>query len=115
MEHYAIPISAFAGVLFYWYVAWLAPDRDTPKDVNKALRGSLGLLGVSLALLVFLVLPWSIFEGWSITQVATADLPHAKMRTAVYAIYAAAVAGALGILHALVAALVSRAKPSVGG
>ena len=115
MESYAVPLSLLAGVLFYGYLAWLAPDRDDPKDAKKVLRNSVGLLGISVAFAVLLVLPWSLFEGWSFAQVASASLPYRKMRSAIYAIYASLAAGCLGLLHALIASWLARARHVAGG
>jgi hypothetical protein len=103
MDSYAIPLSLTAGAAFYVYVAWIAPDRDDPKNSTKVFRDSIGLLGVSVAFALLLVLPWSIFEGWTLAQVAAADLPYRKMRSTIYVIYATSAAGGIGILHALVA------------
>ena len=115
MESYAIPLSLLAGVAFYTYVAWLAPDRDDPRNAKKVFRNSIGLLGFSLTFALLLILPWSIFEGWSLAQVAAADLPYRKMRSAVYAIYASAAAGGLGLLHALLAKYFSGTHHVAGG
>jgi len=115
VEVYAIPISVLAGALFYWYTVWLAADRDDPKDATKAFRGAVGMLSIALALLVLLVVPWALFEGWSFTQVVTADLPYRKANTTIYAIYASASAGCTCMLHALVAACASRIRPGAGG
>ena len=115
MESYAIPLSLVGGVVFYAYIAWVAPHRDDPKDSKKVFRNSIGLLGLSLALALLLILPWSIFEGWSITQVATADLPYRKIRTTIYAVYASAAAGSLGVLHAAIAKYFFRTKLAGGG
>jgi len=115
MESYAIPLSSLAGAAFYVYIAWIAPDRDDPKAAAKVFRNAIGLLCFSAGFALLLVLPWSIFEGWSLAQVAVADLPFRKMRTAIYAIYASAAAGGLGILHALVAKHFSGSHPTTDG
>jgi hypothetical protein len=102
MEIYAIPLSIAGGLVFYLYVAWLAPDRDDPRNARKVLRNSVGVLAIALALTVLLILPWAIFEHWSVAQVLAADLPYRKMRSTVWAIYGAATAGVCGLFHAFV-------------
>jgi hypothetical protein len=108
MESYAIPLSLLGGFAFYLYVAWFAADRDNPRNAKKAFRNSLGLLAFSIAFAFLLVLPWALVEGWSLAQVASADLPYRKMRTAIYAIYGGLSAGAFGLIHAIVARFLAR-------
>lgn len=110
MENYAISLSLLGGFAFYVYAAWLAPDRDDPGNAKEVFRNSLGLAAISAALAILLVLPWSLYEGWSLAQVATADLPYRKMRTAIYAIYGGLSGSAFGLIHALVARLLARAR-----
>ena len=115
MEDYAISLSLLGGVVFYAYAAWIARDRDDPTNAKKVFRNSVGLLALALVLALLLVLPWSIAEGWSFVQVATADLPQRKMRSTIYVIYASVVAGGLGILHAAIARFLFRAPRAGGG
>ena len=109
-----MPLSLLAGGIFYAYVTRVAPDRDRPTNARKIFRNAVGLLGISAALLVLLVLPWWVFEGWSLAQVAGAELPYRSMRTTIYAIYASAAAGGLGVLHAFVAKYVFRTRAAGG-
>jgi hypothetical protein len=108
MESYAIPLSLLGGFAFYLYVAWFAADRDNPRNAKKAFRNSLGLLAFSIAFAVLLVLPWALAESWSLTQVASADLPYRKMRTAIYAIYGGLSASVFGLIHAMIASFLAR-------
>jgi|SRR5688572_13243024 len=104
----AIAWSVIAGAALYVYCAWLADDRDNPRDARKVFRESIGILLFAVAFAVLLLLPWALFEGWSLKAVVLADLPYRKMRSAVYAVYAAVTAGGIGILHSAVAKLSSR-------
>jgi hypothetical protein len=110
MESYAIPLSLICGLAFYLYVAWFAADRDNPRNAKKVLRNSLGLAAFSIAFAASFVLPWSIYEGWSLAQIASADLPYRKARTAIYAIYGGFSGSTFGFIHALVAGFIARTK-----
>ena len=102
MAEYAIPISCFAGILFYIYNAWLAPDRDNPSSSAALLKNALAMFLIAAAFALLFVLPWTMFYGWSVHDVVTANVPK-RIDTAVYAIYASCCAGLLALVHAGVA------------
>jgi len=114
MDEYAIPISCASGVLFYIYCAWLAPDRDNPESSSALLKNALGMFAFAVAFAVFFVLPWWLYYGWSLRQVAMGALPK-RLDTAVYAIYGATCAGLLALAHSGIVVALTRWRQSRGG
>jgi hypothetical protein len=109
MGSYPIVVAVIAGIGAYIFKAWLLP-RSNPRDSGKIFLDSTYLLVGALALVLLTVLPQSTVQGWSLSQVATINVPDEKIRITLLVIYVLAVAGTIGIVHAIVAKLLVRRR-----
>jgi hypothetical protein len=105
-------LSCLAGVAFYIYFAWVRSDRDAPLDSTALFRSSLIAFAIAVVLVLILVMPWALLNGWSLEQILAADVPYRvpyrRMVSTIWCVYAFATAGSLWMVHAIIARLLRR-------
>jgi hypothetical protein len=102
-----------AGAVFvYLYLRWWSSTPLVVSSSRESWRDTKAILLVAVAWVLLLVLPWSLYLGWTLSQIIAADVPIRRMRTVIYLAYALVSLGVFLIVQSTVMQWRERARLS---